>query len=180
MSSLLPSYPLEGDRIVLRLLTEYDCTETYLSWMRDPQIVKYLESNTMRETIETLKDYVKSMNSSNRNYLFGIFLKQDMRHIGNIKLGNIEYDALRAEVGYIIGESSAWGRGYASEAVGLVLAFGFRRLGLKSLEAGSYEENTGSIRILEKFGFLEQRRIVRGDNGKAMRHFKLFREDESR
>ena len=46
----------------------------------------------------------------------------------------------------------AWGKGYASEAAGHTLTFGFRQLNLPVISACAHIENIASIHILEKIG----------------------------
>ncbi len=57
-----------------------------------------------------------------------------------------------AELGYWLGPSH-WGRGVATQAVGLVVREGFTRLGLRRIWAGVYESNPASMRVLVKNGF---------------------------
>ncbi|CAM4134921.1 GNAT family N-acetyltransferase [Roseateles saccharophilus] len=57
-----------------------------------------------------------------------------------------------ADLGYRMAES-ACGKGYASEAVRLVLLKAFGELGLKRLEANARVGNEGSIRVLLRNGF---------------------------
>ena len=54
-----------------------------------------------------------------------------------------------AEIGYWIGEPF-WGRGIASQAIGLLARRAFDKLALASLYAGIFEYNVGSMRVLEK------------------------------
>jgi ribosomal-protein-alanine N-acetyltransferase len=56
-----------------------------------------------------------------------------------------------AELGYWIG-APHWGRGYATEAAGTVLAFGFETLGLNRIYAHHFSGNKASGRVLEKIG----------------------------
>jgi ribosomal-protein-alanine N-acetyltransferase len=57
-----------------------------------------------------------------------------------------------ANVGYWV-LASRGGRGYATEAVRLVLGFAFDTLGLHRVQAGVMPGNLRSIRVLEKNGF---------------------------
>jgi RimJ/RimL family protein N-acetyltransferase len=56
------------------------------------------------------------------------------------------------EVGYWLSEAY-WGRGIATEAVGLVVRYAFDELKLARLEAGVFDWNPASARVLEKNGF---------------------------
>jgi RimJ/RimL family protein N-acetyltransferase len=63
----------------------------------------------------------------------------------------------RAELGYWIG-IPYWGRGFATEAAGAAVAFGFETLGLHRIYAHHFSENTASQRVLEKIGMRHEGR----------------------
>lgn len=63
-----------------------------------------------------------------------------------------EPGALWPEFGYWIAHEH-WGRGYATEAAGLMLDWA-RERGLKAATAGHFLDNPASGRVLEKAGFL--------------------------
>ncbi|HEX4295241.1 MAG TPA: GNAT family N-acetyltransferase [Rhizomicrobium sp.] len=56
------------------------------------------------------------------------------------------------ELGYWLGRPH-WGQGYATEAAAEVLAFAFRNLRADTVEAGWFQDNPASGRVLEKIGF---------------------------
>lgn len=60
--------------------------------------------------------------------------------------------AAEAELGYWIGRPY-WGRGYATEAGGALLAFAFRHLGLERIIVSAMLDNPASQRVIEKLGF---------------------------
>jgi ribosomal-protein-alanine N-acetyltransferase len=57
----------------------------------------------------------------------------------------------RAELGYWIG-IPFWGHGFATEAAGEVVAFGFDMVRLNRIHAHHFAENIASKRVLEKIG----------------------------
>jgi [ribosomal protein S5]-alanine N-acetyltransferase len=57
----------------------------------------------------------------------------------------------RGELGYWIGVPY-WNRGYCTEAVGALMAFGFQSLGLHRLEARHFIRNPASGRVMQKLG----------------------------
>jgi ribosomal-protein-alanine N-acetyltransferase len=63
-----------------------------------------------------------------------------------------ELAAGEAELGYWIGRPY-WGRGYATEAGGALLAFAFRHLGLERIIVSAMLDNPASRRVIEKLGF---------------------------
>ena len=60
-----------------------------------------------------------------------------------------------AEVGYWLSEEF-WGRGIASEALALLTGYLFNDLNYLRLFAVPFADNTGSIRVLEKSGYVKE------------------------
>lgn len=146
---------IHGKGIFLRPLEEKDVGEDYLGWMRDPQVVQYLADATQVHTLESLRTFVRSMSSSARDHLLGIFLAEGGEHIGNIKIGNVREVHRSADLGLIIGRRSAWGKGYGTEAVALATRCAFEQLDLNKLWAGMYAENVGCYRAFTRAGYRE-------------------------
>ena len=73
--------------------------------------------------------------------------------VGSIGLKNIDLINKKANLGYWIGKQY-WGRGIATECVGLIINYAFSSsdLGLKEVIAYVFPENKASIRVLEKNG----------------------------
>ena len=88
--------------------------------------------------------------------LLAIVIKSDQRHIGNIKLGSINWIHRLADMGILIGEKDCWGKGYATEAIRLVAGYAFEILNLHKLVAGVYSMNEGSSRAFLKAGFMRE------------------------
>ena len=121
--------------------------------MNDSEVNKYLESRFTTHSIDSLKDFVNSMNNSENNVLFAIIDKSSDKHIGNIKLGNIHPVHKYADIGLIIGDKNCLGKGIGTKSIQLVTDYAFNKLNLRKVIAGVYEYNIGSIRAFEKCGF---------------------------
>ncbi|HKY05442.1 MAG TPA: GNAT family N-acetyltransferase [Blastocatellia bacterium] len=63
-----------------------------------------------------------------------------------------------AEIGYWLGEPF-WGRGIATEAVKALTGYAFTTFDLSRIHAGVYEWNHGSMRVLEKAGYVREARL---------------------
>ena len=63
----------------------------------------------------------------------------------------------------------SWGKGFGFEAAKVVLNYGFSELGLEKVVGLTAEENSGSIRILEKLGFKLQEKFLL-NNTKAFKY----------
>ena len=62
---------------------------------------------------------------------------------------------LSAEIGYWIGEPY-WGKGIATEAIGQIVDYGLKELGLIRIYAGCFDFNKASQKVLLKAGFHQE------------------------
>lgn len=155
MNDQASSYPfLSGDRIYLREVRPADVGETYYRWMNDPQVTRFLESKFYPNPVEKLREYVAGKLGDRDNVFLAIVLKKGDRHIGNIKLGPINWIHRLGDIGLLIGEKDCWGQGYATEAIRLVAGYAFHTLNLHKLTAGCHAANQGSLKAFQNAGFV--------------------------
>ncbi|MBI2524605.1 MAG: GNAT family N-acetyltransferase [Candidatus Rokubacteria bacterium] len=152
---------LVGERVYLRAVQQSDAGETYGGWLNDPEVTRYTESRFFPTTADKLREYVRALEGSRDSIFLAIVDRRTQQHVGNIKLGPIDWIHRLGDIGLLIGDKSVWGRGYATEAIRLVSDYAFRRLNLHKLTAGCYSTNLGSIRAFEKAGFHEEARRPR-------------------
>jgi len=153
--------PLCCEHIILRNLETSDATPVYLGWLSDPAINAYLEVRFSPQIkIGDLAEFIDDANGSLHTLMLGIFLQQGSRHIGNIKLGPIDWNHKVGDIGFLLGDKDQWGKGYASKAITLVANYAFKELGLAKLTAGCYAGNEGSRRALLKANFVEEGRRI--------------------
>lgn len=81
------------------------------------------------------------------------------KQIGTVTLSSIESGS--CEVGYLIGDKSARGKGYATEAVRAACHYAFEELGLCCVDARIKPDNTLSERVAAKVGFDEREHVWR-------------------
>ena len=140
------------ERLILRPVTEAHCNETYLSWLKDKETTQYLESQLYEHTIDSIKSFVK--NSTNDHTLFlAIHKKDNMKHIGNIKIENIHKIHQTAEYGILMGEKNELGKGYAKEASTAIIDFSFNNLNFRKITLGVISENINALSLYLKLGF---------------------------
>jgi RimJ/RimL family protein N-acetyltransferase len=151
-----PGHFIDGERIYLREIRLSDANKNYRNWMNDPEINQYLESRFEKWSIKKLKDYISEVKKNSACLFLAIVTKDKNRHIGNIKIGPINQVHKFADVGIIIGEKSFWGKGFATEAIKLVVEYAFNKLKLHKLTAGAYSCHTASIKAFEKAGFSDE------------------------
>lgn len=152
---------IKSKTIILKKLNlRNDITDKYKKWMNDLEVQKYTEQKFTKHSLRDIKKFVKEKNKSKFEFLYGIFLKEKNfhMHIGNIKLGPINYFHKNAEISYFIGEKELWGKGFAASAIQEIIKIAKKKK-LKKLKAGLYKMNKGSKRVLIKNGFKVEGRL---------------------
>ncbi len=154
-------HPIDTPRLTLRSLDETAANGAYLSWMEDPDVLRYLEARHGRHDAHSIAAFIRSANESRDSLLLGMFVRAAGRHIGNIKLGPIDWPNRRGEIGIMIGDRTSWGLGYAREAIGALADHAFTGLGLHKLTAGYIEANAASGRAFAAAGFTVEARYAK-------------------
>jgi len=150
---------LTTDRLRLRGLRPTDA-EAIHSIKSDPLVTAAYG----REPYLTLSESEEWIAGRVANFLdgvsimWGITLRDQDRVIGTCCFWNFDPDTQVTEVGYELARAN-WGQGIASEAVGATLPLGFRELGLHRIAGCPASSNRGSIRVLQKLGFLEEGKL---------------------
>lgn len=155
---ILKKKELDGERLYLRPVRVVDVTEEYVNWLNNEEVNQYLESRFIIHTPGSVQAYVEKIVRDPDIFFFAMVRKDNNRHIGNIKLGPMDWHHKIGDIGIIIGDRDSWGKGYATEAIAAVSNFAFSELGLHKLTAGAYENNVGSIKAFQKAGFWEEGR----------------------
>lgn len=145
---------VRGAQLELRYLTPGDVGDAYLRWLGDPETIRFSESRHVTHTIDSVRAYVAKCAAGTSDHLFGIIELASGRHIGNIKIGPVSVYHRYASVGLIIGEKDCWGKGYATEAIGLATRHAFSTLGLHKLTAGVIAGNESSLRAFARNRFV--------------------------
>ena len=144
-------FSFEGPRVTLRIMEDGDATERYAGWINDPEVNRFL--GTKHTTVQGLRDYIAQKDA----LFFGIFLK-DGTHIGTVKLEPIEHEKNCATIAVMIGDKTCWGKGYAAEAMQLLIDWCFQELKFDEVNLGVIAKNAAAIRAYEKMGFVETKR----------------------
>jgi RimJ/RimL family protein N-acetyltransferase len=144
----------ENATVSLFVLMPEHVTEAYVSWLNTPDINQYLESRFVTHTVESTRAFVATTLASPNNVFFGIKCRLLDRHVGNIKLGPINQHHGTGDIGILIGDKAAWGKGVATSAISVISEIARNQLGLRKLTASCYASNGGSRRAFEKTGFV--------------------------
>lgn len=147
---------LIGKKIYLRPLDIEDLEGRYLQWINDENIIGHMGTLHLPSTKNRLRDYlIEQLNSKDIVFL-AVIEKKTSRHIGNVKIGPIDWVSRVTEYGRMIGEKSAQGKGYGTEITELILEYGFEKLNLHKIFSTPSVENKASIRSNEKAGLRKE------------------------
>ncbi len=142
------SRPIDTGRLrILPFLPEY-VTSRYISWLNDPDVVRYSEQRHKEHTLDSVESYMRAFENS-PNYFWAIFTKQHLCHIGNLT-ATIDPANLVADLAIMIGEKMAWSKGFGSEAFTAVSQYLLDEVGMRKVTAGTLAENKSMIRLAEK------------------------------
>jgi RimJ/RimL family protein N-acetyltransferase len=147
---------LIGERIYLRRIEKNDLEGNYFQWLNDQEVTRWMQNGIFPNSAESMLEYYMSVATSRSDMVLAIIVKDQERHIGNIGLSGLNQVFRNAEIGILIGEKDAWGKGYGSEAIRLLAGHAFRRLNLHRVSAGATAENIGCIKAFEKAGFTRE------------------------
>jgi len=156
----LPKQPvLEGERIFLRKVKISDAEEE-TNLLNDFDVIEHLGlliKNPYPFKLRYAKKYIREVSRKKDGYVFVIVIKNTGQIIGAVGIEDIEKktDYQIAKIGYWVGKEY-WGKGYAKEAVSLVIDFAFKKLKLRKICAHVNEPNITSQKLLEKMGFKKE------------------------
>jgi len=140
--------------IYLQELNIDDVSRNYVKWLNDYSVVRFTEQKLHKHTIKSVKKFVIEKKRKRDEFLLGIFLSNKKTHVGNIKLGPINFKHKYAEISYFIGEKRFQNLGLGSLAIKKVCKIAKTQYKIKKLIAGVYEKNIPSKKVLEKNKFL--------------------------
>ena len=145
---------LTTKRLIIEPFTEKLLTAEYVSWLNDPNIVRFSEQRHKTHTLESVRQYLKSFENS-ANCFWAIFAKERMLgHIGNMT-AYIDINNKIADLAILIGKEEAWGKGYATEAWMAVCRHLFEVVKVRKITAGCVSTNTRMLKLMERTGMIK-------------------------
>ncbi|WP_264521466.1 GNAT family N-acetyltransferase [Flavobacterium sp. N1994] len=158
-----PFQNIETERLLLRRLDENDADEV-LALRGNPEIMKYIPRPlaVTREDALAHIAMIEEKIEGNIGINWGITIKGEPKIIGIIGHYRIQPENHRAEIGYMsLPEFN--GKGYITEAIKAVVAYGFEQMQLHSIEAVIDPDNIASERVLQKNGFVKEAHILENE-----------------
>lgn len=142
-----------GERVYLSPMNVED-TEVYTKWLNDYSVTDGLGMSDRITSLESEKNYIESMNKHGE-YQFAIVDKKTNTLIGNGGFSVINNIRQTAEVGLFIGDEEMRNIGLGTEALKLLVKYGFEYLNLNNIMLKVYSFNERAIKCYKKCGFKE-------------------------
>ena len=147
---------LESDRLLLRRIDKNDVQEIF-AMRSDAETMKYIPRPLVKNNEEALEHLtmIDSGIENNEAINWAITIKGSSKLLGIIGYYRTKHEHYRSEIGYML-LPEIHGKGIASEAVGIVVEFGFHEMKLHSIEAVIDPRNGASEKVLQKNGFIKE------------------------
>jgi RimJ/RimL family protein N-acetyltransferase len=158
--------------------------EALARWNQNSEYFRQLDSDPAHLwSANKLKEWFeKNLDSVLPNHMdFGIRTLVGDKLIGFIAFDGLNWNDRDSYVAIGIGEPDFWSKGYGSDAMRLMLRYGFTELNLHRISLTVFEQNPRGIRSYEKCGFKHEGRIreflLRDGKRSDMLHMGILRED---
>jgi len=142
---------LEGTHVRLRQIEESDLPKLR-DWRNSPYIRAYTREYRLLNMLNQ-KKWFESLFTDQSNIMFAIEKKDTKEIIGCCGLTHINWKEGNGEVSIYIGEREWQGKGCASDALQLLLKYGFEELRLHRIYATIFQYNNASVKFFERNGF---------------------------
>ncbi|MBI5354656.1 MAG: GNAT family N-acetyltransferase [Chloroflexi bacterium] len=139
--------------------------KSFAKWDRDSEFRRLADSDPAQLWSEKkLKEFIErdSEKNSTQNFPFSIRTLADDTYIGFVSLRVPAWSHGDAWIGIMVGERDYWGKGYGTDAMRLIVQYGFLELNLRRISLGLHAYNERALKSYEKVGFKLEGR-VRGD-----------------
>jgi len=153
-----------GEKVYLSPIS-MENIDTFMEWLNDPEVIWFTTFHSQIMSLlqekEALENLIKGGTS------FSILTQDGDKVIGNCGLFRTNETNRTAEIGIMIGDKDYWGKGYGSEALQLLLKFGFENRNFNSISLHVFSFNERAIACYEKVGFKRQgtcrEAVIRGN-----------------
>ncbi|MGE7904591.1 GNAT family N-acetyltransferase [Peribacillus sp. NPDC094092] len=147
---------LNTERLRFREIHEGDAEAVFQCLSKD-EVTRFYGQDSL-ENVEQAKDIIASFAKNYREkraIRWGIERKDTKELIGTIGFHAYSPKYRRAEIGYEI-HPAHWRKGFATEALKEMIAYGFNGLDLTRIGAVVFLENQPSSELLLKLGFIQE------------------------
>ena len=148
---------LRGKKVVLRTMEHAHCRTLWENYEPvEPIPTEPVRPGLSVENADKWFEEIQGKQGESQIYL-GIF-DSNADVVGDIQLSGIDWRNRTASLGAGIARRKDRGKGYCTDAVLVMLRYGFDHLDLYRVSAATTANNASAIRVLEKLGFTQEGR----------------------
>ena len=145
---------LVGDRIFLSpIVNSEDEIEKFTKWMNDFQVTDYTGRTSQIINYLGEKEFLENASKESSKYSFDIVDLTSNQLIGTVSFDKIDWITRKATLGIFIGDPDYRSHGYGTEAIKLLLDYGFNYLNLNSVQLELLGVNERAHKCYYKCGF---------------------------
>lgn len=146
-----------GKLVYFRPVERSDIDGGWHQWINDPVANEHLFGAFPINKDELQRYYEGSQPPG--SVMFAVCAKENDRYIGNARLGSIDWVNRICTYGRLIGDPEYRGKGYGTDALLLLLRYGFHTLGMNRIWSTADSLNAVSLRSNEKIGMKQEGRM---------------------
>jgi RimJ/RimL family protein N-acetyltransferase len=125
----------------------------FTKWSNEPEAMTLMSLHHFVYRLDSTPDTITRLPGG--EYKFTIVRESDNEPLGYIFFEDVDFVNRTAMVGLFIGEAENRDKGYGSEALSLMVAYGFHTLGLHNVMLWVHADNAKAIASYKKAGFSE-------------------------
>jgi diamine N-acetyltransferase len=145
---------LTGSQVYLRPIEKDNLQQLYI-WFNDPEI-RGLTGEVLPTSQTGVEEYFARLQTDTSRVWFSVVLQENDQLIGEAGLLRMFPAWRTTDLSIIIGEKSAWRKGYGNEAMELLLDYAFGYLNYHRVAIGVVGTNERALRFYERIGFTRE------------------------
>ena len=143
---------LSGRKVVLQRFSESDITDAYIGWLNDPVTMRLSNQRFLRHDRQSSQRYLSTFEGS-PNLFLSVGDKSNGNAIGTMT-AYISPMHGTADMGILIGDRSAWSRGFGLDAWTTLMQHLLAELHVRKVTAGTLACNAAMLSLAAKSGML--------------------------
>ena len=150
LALLRDHFPIDGELVRLSVFTEVNITDSYLSWLNDPEVVRYSNQRFRQHTVRTSMDYLQTFVGT-ENIFLTVSLKDNEKYVGTMSVYFFSEHKV-ADIGIMIGDRTCWGKGVGGDAWSTILSFLIDTVEIRKVTGGTLSCNKSMAKIMANSG----------------------------